>query len=175
MTSWYYSKDVNVSSLTVNSALGTMDVSAVPSMSDTKYPDVYFDTSIDGNYYSYPLNFDPKNAEIFQIRVKMNNLTSGAYTNAGGSTVTVAPYLILQYFVDGETNVYTATKSAAKIDAAHLTDGEYVTLTAELNDTFRGHADIDKIRVYFGGVESISAQKQKVSSPFLLKKWKNKT
>ncbi len=156
---WYYYKDMNVSNAAIDTAAGAMTVTAVGSMDDTAYPCIYFDTVIGGNYHTYPLNYHPQKAEVYQVRFKLENFTSGTRLNDNGSTSTIAPYIILQYFVNGTNAANTATESV-KIPVAQLNSGEYVTLTAVLNDTFCGYTDIDKIRVFFGGIESISSEKQ---------------
>ncbi len=154
---WYYYKDVNVSDLTIDPEDGTLKLTAVGSLEDTRYPCVYFDTIINGSYHSYPLNYDPQNAEVYQLRFKMENMVTGSYTNESGEISTPAPYMILQYFVNGENSALTATDNT-KIPVEVLGSGEYVTITAALNETFRAQSKIDKIRVFFGGIESLSTE-----------------
>ncbi len=158
-SNWYYYKDVNASSLSVDTAAGTLSVTAVGKLDDTRYPCIYFDTIVNGNYHTYPLNYDPDYAEVLQVRVKFENFTGGEYTNSSGNTVQIGAYMILQYFVDGANQTYTATVENAKISNDQLFGGEYATLTAVLSDAFRAHGKIDKIRVFFGGIESISESK----------------
>ena len=153
---WYFYKDVNVSSLTVDPIQGAMTVTAVGQMADSGYPCIYFDTIMVGNYHTYPLNYDPQKAEVYQLRFKLEGFTTGSQVNDSGNTVSVAPYVILQYFVDGTNTTATATESV-KIPVEALNSGKFVTLTATINDTFRSYKDIDKIRVFFGGIESLNA------------------
>ncbi len=155
---WYYYKDMNVSALTIDPSKGAMTVTAVGTLDDTRYPCIYFDTIMGGNYHTYPLNYDAQKAEVYQLRFKLEGFTSGSYVNDSGKTLSVAPYVILQYFVNGENTTATATESVA-IPVTQLNSGSYVTLTATINDTFRGYGDIDKIRVFFGGIESLNAAK----------------
>ncbi len=151
---WYFYKDVNASALSVDTAAGTLSVTAVGKMEDTRYPCVYFDTIVNGNYSTYPLNFDPDYAEVLQVRVKLENFAVGTQ-----NTASVAPYLILQYFVDSKNEALTGTVKEVAINTADLTSGQYIVLTANLSDAFRAHGKIDKIRVFFGGIESISESK----------------
>ncbi len=153
---WYYYKDVNVASLTVDPSQGAMTVTAVGQMADSGYPCIYFDTIIGGNYHTYPLNYDARKAEVYQLRFQLEGFTTGSQVNDSGNTVSVAPYVILQYFVDGTNTTATATESV-KIPVEALNSGKFVTLTATMNDTFRSYRDIDKIRVFFGGIESLNA------------------
>lgn len=153
---WYYYKDVNVSSLAIDPSVGAMTITAVGTMDDTRYPCVYFDTIIGGNYHTYPLNYDAQKAEVYQLRFKLEGFTSGSYVNSNGNALSVTPYVILQYFVNGVNSTATGTESVA-IPLDQLNSGAYVTLTAVIHDTFRGYGDIDKIRVFFGGIESLNA------------------
>ncbi len=153
---WYYYKDINVSALTVSPSQGVMTVTAVGQIEDTRYPCIYFDTIIGGSYHTYPLNYNPEKAEVYQLRFKLEGFTTGSQINASGKPISVAPYVILQYFVNGENSTATATESVS-IPLTALNSGEYVTLTATINDTFRSYGDIDKIRVFFGGMESLNA------------------
>jgi len=153
---WYYYKDVNVASLTVDPSQGAMTVTAVGQMADSGYPCIYFDTIIGGNYHTYPLNYDAQKAEVYQLRFKLEGFTTGSQVNDSGNTVSVAPYVILQYFVDETNTTATATESV-KIPVEELNSGKFVTLTATINDTFRSYRDIDKIRVFFSGIESLNA------------------
>ena len=152
---WYYYKDVNVSALGITPSQGTMTVTAVGQPADNGYPCIYFDTIIGSNYHTYPLNFDPAKAEVYQLRFRLEGFTAGSYRNESGNTVSVAPYVILQYFVNGTNSAATATESV-KIPGEELNSGKLLTLTAKINDTFRGYGDIDKIRVFFGGIESLT-------------------
>ena len=154
---WYFYKDVNVSSLSIDTVQDVLKLQAVPALEDSRYPCLYFDTILNGNYHSYPLHYDPQKAEVYQLRFKMENFTTGKYTNSNGSTLSVSPYVILQYFVNEENSSLTATDSVA-IPLEHLSNGQFVTLTLPLKEDFRQHGHIDKIRVFFGGVESLSAQ-----------------
>ena len=64
---WYFYKDVNAASLSIEN--GALSVTAVGKMDDSRYPCVYFDTILGGNYHTYPLNYDPDYAEVLQVSV----------------------------------------------------------------------------------------------------------
>ena len=156
---WYYYKDVNTVSAVIDNAAGTMTLNAVGQLEDTRYPCLYVDTAQSWNYHSYPLNYEPANAEVFQVRFKMENFRVGDQVAADGTVKTSAPYVNMSYFINGENQTYGATANGLKFDESYLTSGKYITLTVDLKQEFRDRANIDKIRFFFGGIESISAAK----------------
>ena len=143
------------STVAVNNADGTLSVTAKATLAADAYPCIYFDTNKDGSYHTYPLDYNPKNAEVLQVRFKMEDFVVGTQLKTDGTEKTVNPYLLMSYFVD-QVNSTTAACDGALFDAEVLTSGEYVVVTAPLYDSFRSQADIDKIRIFFGGVESPS-------------------
>ncbi len=143
------------STITINNADGTLTAATKGTFAAESYPCVYFDSYIGGNYHTYPLDFNPANAEVLQVRFKMENFVVGTQLKTDGTEKTVNPYLLMSYFVN-KTNSTTAACASAPFDAEVLTSGEYITMTVPLYDSFRSQEDIDKIRVFFGGVESPS-------------------
>ncbi len=86
------------------------------------------------------LKYDPKNAEIVQIRFKMENLRSALDYEARFS---------LWYHKNTGSGDVSASEAKIPLDTNAVFNGEYVTLTAELSDTFRQAGTISGLRPAF--------------------------
>ncbi len=167
---WYFYKR-KVESLSLNNEAGTMTITQLgrlPQIGDTPttndddvYPDVYFDTT-SGAYNTFPLNYDPSNAEIYQVRFKMENFKLGDYTKTDGVTYTAPEaYFFFQYWAGSHQEDWPlGGVNTTRIAEEHLDSGCYVTITGELKgdaaQTFRNRSNITKLRMFFGGIESIA-------------------
>ena len=158
---WYYKTD-RVSGLIFDPTASTVTIRSNPSLGATAWPDVYMDTNLGSTGTDYPLQYHPGEAEYFQIRFKMKNFKVGdqQITNSDGSTgtKTVAPYLNLRYFTKDDGTSMTATDSYSS-HLAYISSDSYVVATLPLTSAFKGAETIHKIRLYFGGIESISSSK----------------
>ena len=77
--------------MAVDTTSGTLVAYGVAAMDDTRYPCIYFDTTVGGSYHTYPLQFDPENAEYYQIRLKLENFRIGTQVDSNGTEKTVQP------------------------------------------------------------------------------------
>ncbi|MBP3413340.1 MAG: phosphodiester glycosidase family protein, partial [Oscillospiraceae bacterium] len=155
---WFYKTD-RVSNITIDNTAGTLTIQSNPTLGTTAWPDVYADTNIGPTGTTFPLKFHPEGTEYFQIRFKMKNFKVGdmVETAANGttSTKTIAPYMNLRYFTNNTFTSYSATDSYSG-HAAYINSDSYMVVTLPLLADFKNAGTIDKIRVYFGGIESIS-------------------
>jgi len=138
---WKYNSQI--SNVEIDHTGGALILHANPSTTATS---IYVDTSLSGSSMDQPLCYNADNAEVYQIRFKMENITAGTKT----------AYLSLHTWVDGSS---TAVKTSGwSISSEHLTDGEYVIATIAISDAFRASGMIHTIRPYFGNVQSISTE-----------------
>ncbi|MBP3413390.1 MAG: hypothetical protein J6K89_09050, partial [Oscillospiraceae bacterium] len=156
---WFFKTD-RVSDFTIDNSAGTMILKANPSLPETYWPDVYVDTNIGSTGTKYPLEFHPDETEYFQVRFKMKNFKVGdqVVTNDDGttSTKTIAPYVSLRYYVN-ETFTSNYATNDYKAHAAYINSDTYIVVTIPVRAGFKNAGTIDKIRIYFGGIESISS------------------
>ena len=126
-------------------------------LADSTHPAVYTDTIAAYSNDYYPLKFDTSEAEVFQIRFKMKNLRVG---DKNGETVN--PYLKLVYRTRGVTgsngSEYVNATGNFNDLAAYLDADEWLVVTLKLNSNKNLYQDniVESLRIYFGGVESIS-------------------
>ncbi|MBR4308743.1 MAG: hypothetical protein IKT58_04015, partial [Oscillospiraceae bacterium] len=100
-----------------------------------------------------PLSFSPKNAEVFQIRFKMDNLKAASGKN---------PYVGLWYFKnDGSGNV-SASDNTYSLGTSFTSDGKYMTVTISLSSTFKNSTKITGIRPAFCNLIPTSTSKKGV-------------
>ena len=174
----WLSYSAKVESLTVDSEEGVMKIVAkekVPTLQDTGdyhesfpadndvYPDVYFDTVINGDK-SFPLDYKPDEAMICQIRVKMKNFALIPFTKSDGvEKIAGSPYFHLQYRKNGVTTNLT-TSASLNFDVKYLTNNEYIVLRLPLDtaacEDMRNASNINRLRFYFGGIGSISPDRK---------------
>ncbi len=156
---WYYKTD-RVANVTIDNTAGTMNIQSNPSLVATAWPDVYLDTNFGPTGTTYPLEFHPGETEYFQIRFKMKNFKVGdqVITNDDGSTSTktISPYMRLSYFTN-ETFTSLAATASYSAHGSYINSDKYIVVTLPLLAEFKNAGTVDKIRVYFGGIESISA------------------
>ena len=101
-----------------------------------------------------PLAFSPKNAEIFQIRFKMDNLKAASGKN---------PYVGLWYFKnDGSGNVSASESTTHSLGTSFTSDGKYMTVTITLSSTFKNSTKITGIRPAFCNLIPTSTSKKGV-------------
>ncbi|MBR6824958.1 MAG: hypothetical protein IKM59_00235, partial [Oscillospiraceae bacterium] len=92
------------------------------------------------------LKFNPANAEVFQVRFKLENLkirTDIDTVDPGARNRIVS----LQYFRNSNTS---ATRNSKTYGGSYV-NGEYMTVTLDLDNTFRSSDVITKILVEFHG------------------------
>ena len=104
----------------------------------TGYSSIYIDSAVKNNDSTRALNYDPSNAEVFQIRFKASNLDEG--TGSFGAEV--------QFYWDFGTSYKRSEK--AKFDAKYLTNGEYYTVTGKITDAQRALGTVPRIIVWIG-------------------------
>ena len=158
---WYFKTD-RVSDIRIDNTASTLTIVSNPSLGATAWPDVYVDTNYGPTGTTYPLTYHPGEAEYFQIRFKMKNFKVGdqQITNSDGSTgtKTISPYMSLRYFVKGNSTSLGATASDSTF-GAYIDSDTYIVVTLPLSDDFKKADTVVKIRMYFGGIESISSSK----------------
>ncbi len=86
------------------------------------------------------LKYNPKNAEIVQIRFKMENLKSAEGQEASFS---------LWYHKNTGSGDVSASEAKFPLGTNFVSDGKYITLTAELSDAFRQAGTITGLRPAF--------------------------
>ncbi|MBE6985175.1 MAG: hypothetical protein E7434_06155 [Ruminococcaceae bacterium] len=96
-------------------------------------------------YNPKPLHYTPVNAEVFQIRFKLNNYVSGSTQN----------WLKLSYWAYGDSS-WVADVATKQFPASCLNSDEFVTLQMELPDSFRSVADLKTLRLQVTGLKSTS-------------------
>ncbi len=155
---WFCSSSV-VSGITVDNTDGTATLKAKGTLEETTWPAVYMDTVMGSTGNKSPLRYDPSQAEYYQIRFKMKNFRIGdeIIENEDGSTTdhVVNPYLKLSFFADGSTSAVAGT-SDFKGHTEYINSDTWFVATVPLRDTFKNATEINHLRIYFGGIESIS-------------------
>jgi len=155
---WAYST-VRADRVSIDSENSTIFIQAKGKLDDTLHPDVYIDAYDRKNASSFPLHYDPQEAEYLQIRFKMNNFRSGekvvTLTGGGTKTTPVSPYLKIQYCADGGTSFVDGTANFVRHEG-YINSNEWFIATVPLKDSFKSAEEIQKLRVYFAGIESIS-------------------
>ncbi|MBP3413284.1 MAG: hypothetical protein J6K89_08490 [Oscillospiraceae bacterium] len=121
---------------------GTMSVTLLPDASGALYmqsgPNLHKD---------FPLHYDPSDAEVAQLRFKLENFKKSGL-----------PYVTLYYYEDA--NARRNEKDTLQKLCAHalsvesLTDGTYLTVTMPLTDAFRSAECIRSVRLNFSGMVS---------------------
>ncbi|MBE6984647.1 MAG: hypothetical protein E7434_03360, partial [Ruminococcaceae bacterium] len=99
-----------------------------------------------------PLNYVPENAEYIQVRFKLENFTATGTPTFG------------TYYYAGENSNYNGKDTLKNAASANytiptdvLTNGEYVTVTLPVSDSFRACEQITAIRINFANIVSISS------------------
>ncbi len=137
-----------VSDHEMDNDLGLYTLIAKPTIKDTDYPSVHAD--ING------LSFVPKDAEVYQVRFKLENFVLGEYTEDNVDKTCTLPYVDLHYKYDSSTSFSKIADTVwlKSFDPEYITNGQYVTMTLDLTDTFRNASTIHTMRFYFGAIES---------------------
>ena len=105
------------------------------------------------------LKYSPKDAEIVQIRFKMENLKSAEGQEAAFS---------LWYHKNDGSGDVSASEPQQALDMDVVSDGSYITLTAELSDAFRSAKTITGLRpAFFYVVPADLSQKGCVTIDYL--------
>ena len=156
---WAASSSV-VSSITLDNTAGTATLKAKNVLADTTWPAVYMDTNIGPTGTKNPLHYYPGEAEYYQIRFKMKNFRIGEdlVENEDGTTTVqvVNPYVKLSFYGDGNTSSVSATGDY-RAHTAYIDSDTWFVATIPLKDAFKNAGEINRLRIYFGGIESISA------------------
>ena len=154
---WYYTT-AKVSEIRMDNTAGTVTMVAKGTVSASLWPDVYMDTNLGHETVNYPLSFYPGEAEYIQIRYKMKNFRYGDQVKTVDgvqTTSTVNPYFRLCFYADGSSTQLSGTANSGKIKE-YINADTWAVLTLPLNDTFKTAGEIDRLRIYFAGIESIS-------------------
>ena len=140
------------SSITIDNSAGTAILRAQASIPDTDWPGIYMETKT-------PLAFCPNGEAYFQIRFKMKNFRIGDQirNNNDGtqSTKIVNPYVKLSVHADGATSAVAATIDYS-VHQNYINSDTWFIVTIPVNEAFTGAKEINSVRAYFGGIESIS-------------------
>ncbi len=105
------------------------------------------------------LKYNPKDAEIVQIRFKMENLKSAEGQEASFS---------LWYHKNDGSGDVSASEAQHSLGTNFVSDGNYITLTAELSDAFRSAKTITGLRpAFFYVVPTDLSQKGCVTIDYL--------
>ncbi len=159
--SWYYRTD-RVADFSIDNNAGTMTLYSNPSLGATAWPSMYVETSMTYQSVTYPLSFHPQDAEYYQIRFKMKNLRTGEQLvkNDDGTQTekAVAPYVRMAFAADGATSNTNGTGDFKGFDA-YINSDTWIVVTLPLKAAFKTAKEIQKIRIEFGGIESISADR----------------
>ena len=86
------------------------------------------------------LKYDPKNAEVVQIRFKMENLKPAEGQEA---------FFSLWYHKNTGSGDVSADEAKFPLETNFVSDGKYITLTVELSDAFRQAGTITGLRPAF--------------------------
>ena len=151
--------------ISIDNVHGVMEILAAETLADDAYPDVFVDTAIAGNRSDLPLGYDGSNAMIYQVRFKLENFRVGQYIK-NGSTITTSPYVLLQMMPNNnwqDSYIISRASNQAYYDVKHVNSGEFITMTALINDPVRTSDSINRLRLYFGGIESIEGLQGKVT------------
>jgi len=118
---------------------------------------------------NFPMSYEPANAEVVQLRFKMENVERTSTTNA--------PYVQLNYFQtlnDANGKFATATDKALvgvtdtfSIADDYLTNGEYLTVTLPVRDAFKAVQQVTAFRIHFGYLRAPSGQTGKMTLDYL--------
>ncbi|MBR4309274.1 MAG: hypothetical protein IKT58_06740, partial [Oscillospiraceae bacterium] len=155
---WTYPAS-NVSELIPNATEDTITIRGKGTIDAGIWPAFYMDTYNAGEKNTYPLSYYPEEAEYYQIRFKMKNFRVGeteTLKDDGSVTVqTVSPYLSLSFTEKGSTSSITGS-ATYKDHAEAINSDTWIVATVALNDAFKSAEEIKRLRLYFGGIESIS-------------------
>ncbi len=130
-------------------------------LGESAWPAICLDTAIGGasetssnTANAYPMNYDPRYAEFIQIRYRMENFVTGEYLNKDtGKVVSVPPYLTVT-FSDAE-GLKTSVTDRVQI-ASYISNDDFVVVTLPVSEEMRSMNMVGRLRLYFGGVESVN-------------------
>ena len=115
----------------------TIDTSASTA---TVKPGVTGYASIYADSVNYDLNYDPDNADYFQIKFKMTGFTG----NTGKASV---------HFYYSTDNSYKSATSAS-FPASYLSSGTYYTVTGKIQSEIRSLTEINRVVIHLSGFDS---------------------
>ncbi len=164
--------DGKTESFTIDNASGTGVIVALPGSTQlsTQYPDFYIDSSATGNIDNNPLDFKPEQAEIYQVRFKLEGFQIGKYIDSEtGEEKTKSPYAKLVWeeaALHDERTLVTASE-AVHYGSGDLDTGKWITVTCKIPEKARNAAAIECIRVYFGGLNCKPGVKGKITIDYI--------
>ncbi|MBR6825062.1 MAG: hypothetical protein IKM59_00790, partial [Oscillospiraceae bacterium] len=167
---WYVYKErpTKVQSSWIDSSTGSMVIQARAQAEGTNagdtWPDIFLDTIYGGRiadnynygYPNHPLNYNPKDAQVYQVRFKMKNFRIGTVGNEPNSTKSY-PYVRMEYSTVTSGNPSYKKISDVVVHTDLLTAEKYVVMTLEIPEEFRTCGTVRRVRAYWGGLESISS------------------
>ncbi len=123
---------------------GTLAATLLPDTSGALY--VQTSPSL---FKEFPLEYDPADAEVVQIRFKLEN-----FKKSGSPCVSL-------YYYESEGNARNGLDAIQKlcidsVPVESLTLGEYLTVTMPVTEAFRNAKKISAVRVNFSGMASVS-------------------
>ncbi len=159
-------------SFTIDNASGTGVIVALPSAAEltTRWPDFYIDTSITGGNHKNPLDFKPQDAEIYQVRFKVEGFGVGrCLDKTTGNEKTVNPYVNLQWEVAGSQTSQTLSTASKVVeyDLSYLETGEWVTVTCKIPESARNADAIQSVRAYFAGLTNLEGKQGKITIDYI--------
>ncbi len=98
-----------------------------------------------------PLRYIPENAEVLQMRFKLEN-----FTNFGIPYVGLYAYNYRKSYCNGKDTLFSVSGEKAVIPEQYLTNGEYLTVTLPVSDDFRACERITALRFNLSNLCSIS-------------------
>ena len=97
---------------------------------------MYLQTWSDNASRRRKLNFDPSKAEILQVRMKLEGFSAASATSR----------ICLNYYANGNDTQLTDA-AVAYFGQGFVFDGDYMTITAPIKDSFRTAGTVNSIRV----------------------------
>ncbi len=144
-SAWQSAASGRLQSIAVDQNEQALKLTAAKSLSDSTPPTFAFATKS-------ALSYLPANAEVLQLRFKMENFVKGSWTD-NGTVKNPDISISMSYTVDSATSWVDAT-DAKKFSAQYISSGEYFVLELDLKDAFKTAEKINTIRFYVTGVES---------------------
>lgn len=140
---------------TFNHKLGTMETVVKGS---NPYLQVCADST---SLMNCPLNFNPKDVEMVQVRFKLNGME--AY-NADGEA---NPNFAIKFVFDDDTQAITAENLTYPLSAADLDGEDFITATLPVGDFMQGYSKITSVQVVVNDVRAISGETATVTYDYI--------
>ncbi len=109
----------------------------------------YIQTSHNGSLKALPLSYTPKEGDWVQIRLRLENMQPASENG---------PDLSLSYLKDNVSAEVASTDSTSLKGLGRALDGQYITLSAALTDSFTEATVINALRVGFSGITNVSGK-----------------